>query len=56
MRLEIADLQAPMSLDDCRVTQVVSTLAPGGRAGTQVWATGRPAAGGGLLGLLRGIL
>lgn len=56
MRLEIADLQAPLSLDDCRVTQVVSTLSPGGRAGTQVWATGRPAAGGGLLGMLRGML
>ncbi|MND06029.1 hypothetical protein D3C83_271670 [compost metagenome] len=49
MRLEIADLPPPLALDDCRITQVVATLAHGGPATSAVWATGRPSEGGGLL-------
>lgn len=55
MRLEIADLPDPLALEECRVTQIVSTLARGGRAETQVWATGTPDTGG-LLGALGGLL
>ena len=55
MRLEIADLPDPLSLEDCRITQVVSRLEPGGAAETRVWARGRPSEGG-LLGLIGGLL
>lgn len=54
MRLEIADLPDPLTLDDCRISQVVSTLRSDGLAASNVWATGRPAEGGGLLGALAG--
>ena len=55
MRLEIADLPDPLALEECRVTQIVSTLDQGGRAGTEIWATGKPETGG-LLGLIGGLL
>ncbi len=55
MRLEIAELAEPLVLDECWVTQLVSTLAQGGRAQTAVWALGKPAEGG-LPGALGGLL
>lgn len=54
MRLEIADLPNPLALEECRVTQIVSTLAEGGRAGTAIWATGKPDESG-LLAALGGL-
>lgn len=53
-RLEIADLPDPLTLDDCRVTQIVSTLRSDGVCASEIWATGRPQQGGGLLGALLG--
>lgn len=55
MRLEIADLPDPLALEDCRVTQIVSTLEQGRRAHTEIWATGKPESGG-LLGVIGGLL
>lgn len=39
MRLEFADLPGRVPLAECRVRQVVSSVTPGGRAMTDVWAT-----------------
>jgi hypothetical protein len=55
MRLEVIDLPDPLGLEECHVTQVVSTIVAGGCAESSVWAQGRPA-GGGLLGALGGLL
>lgn len=53
-RLEIAELPDPLSLSDCRVTQVVHTLQPGRPARTEIRALGQAAEGAGLLGALAG--
>lgn len=41
MRLEFADMPAELPLQECRIRQVVSTLAPARGAVTEVWASGQ---------------
>ena len=56
MRLELADLPEPLSLDECWIAQVDATLTQGGTAETRLRAFGAAAAGGGLLSAVAGLL
>jgi hypothetical protein len=56
MRLELAEMPAALPLGECRVSQVVSTCAPGGPVMTEVWASGQTAGASDLLGSLVGAI
>lgn len=56
MRLELAEMPDALPLGECRVSQVVSTCAPGGPVMTEVWASGQTAGASDLLGSLVGAI
>jgi hypothetical protein len=59
MRLKFADMADQLPLLECRIRQVVSTIAPGKPAMTEVWASGQVGSAndfGGLVGALGGLL
>jgi hypothetical protein len=59
MRMEFADMPDHLPLQECRISQVVSTMSPFATAATDVWASGQvggASAFGDLLGALGGLL
>ena len=58
-RLELADMPESVPVQECRIRQIVSTIAPDRDATTEIWASGQvegASAFGDLLGALGGLL